>query len=185
MISEHATRRELLKRLGGRVGLAGLGLAFPRALSAQISDWRIRPPQESVDVAIAQSRKSGQRRPNVIVLMADQLSPFMCGCYGHRSVKSPTIDSLAANGAVFDAAYCAIPICAPCRAAMMAGRDTSTLETWDNASPFRSDWPTFAHSFRAAGYRTILCGKMHFVGPDQLHGFEERGTQDIYPADFR
>ena len=36
----------------------------------------------------------------------------------------------------------------------------------------------------AAGYRTILAGKMHFVGPDQLHGFEERLTTDIYPADF-
>ncbi len=44
--------------------------------------------------------------------------------------------------------------------------------------------PTFVHHLRLAGYRTVLSGKMHFVGPDQLHGFEERPTTDIYPADF-
>ncbi|TLY64894.1 MAG: choline-sulfatase, partial [Gammaproteobacteria bacterium] len=44
--------------------------------------------------------------------------------------------------------------------------------------------PTFAHYLRIAGYRTVLSGKMHFCGPDQLHGFEERLTTDIYPADF-
>ena len=42
----------------------------------------------------------------------------------------------------------------------------------------------FAHHLRRAGYHTCLSGKMHFVGPDQLHGFEERLTTDIYPADF-
>jgi choline-sulfatase len=68
---------------------------------------------------------------------------------------------------------------------MMAGCHVHRIGVWDNCSPFNCDWPTFAHHFRAAGYRTVLAGKMHFVGPDQLHGFEERWTQDIYPADFR
>ncbi|MEM7499906.1 MAG: choline-sulfatase, partial [Pseudomonadota bacterium] len=52
-----------------------------------------------------------------------------------------------------------------------------------NASEFPASIPTFAHYLRRAGYRTCLSGKMHFVGPDQLHGFEERLTTDIYPAD--
>ena len=123
--------------------------------------------------------------PNILFLMGDEHPVFMNGCYGHRSAQTPTLDALSASGATFDAAYCASPLCAPSRAALLAGRHIHTLETWDNASPFRSDWPTFAHSFRYAGYRTILCGKMHFVGPDQMHGFEERWTQDIYPADFQ
>ena len=123
-------------------------------------------------------------KPNVLVLMGDEHPVFMTGCYGHRSVKTPALDRLAAGGVVFDAAYCASPICAPSRAAMMTGRHVSVIEVWDNAAPLRSDWPTFAHSFRSAGYRTALCGKMHFVGPDQHHGFEERWTQDIYPATF-
>jgi choline-sulfatase len=55
---------------------------------------------------------------------------------------------------------------------------------YDNAAEFASDIPTYAHHLRRAGYQTILSGKMHFVGPDQLHGLEERLTTDIYPADF-
>jgi len=123
-------------------------------------------------------------RPNVLVLMGDEHPVFMTGCYGHRSAKTPALDRLASRGTVFDAAYCPSPICAPSRAAMMTGRHVHTIGVWDNAAPLGCDWPTFAHSFRAAGYRTILCGKMHFVGPDQFHGFEERWTQDIYPATF-
>lgn len=123
-------------------------------------------------------------RPRIILLMGDEHPVFMTGCYGHRSVKTPALDELAAKGAVFDAAYCPSPICAPSRAAMMAGRHVHTIEVWDNGSPFRSDWPTFAHSFSAAGYQTVLCGKMHFIGPDQLHGFDERWTQEIYPTTF-
>lgn len=123
-------------------------------------------------------------RPNILLLMGDEHPVFYSGCYGHRSVKTPVIDELAGNGAVLDAAYCPSPISAPSRAAMMTGRHVHNIEVWDNAAPLRSDWPTFAHSFSAAGYRTILCGKMHFVGPDQLHGFDERWTQDIYPATF-
>jgi len=123
-------------------------------------------------------------RPNILILMDDEHPVFMTGCYGHRSAKTPSIDALAEDGVVFDAAYCPSPICAPSRAAMLTGRHVHAIEVRDNASPLRSDWPTFAHSFSAAGYRTLLCGKMHFVGPDQMHGFDERWTQDIYPATF-
>jgi choline-sulfatase len=123
-------------------------------------------------------------KPNILFLMGDQHPFSMLGCYGDRVVKTPTLDQLAEGGVVFDAAYCPSPLCAPSRAAMMTGRHVHDIEVWDNASPLRADWPTFIHSFRAAGYRTILSGKMHYVGPDQLHGFEERWTQEIYPTTF-
>ena len=127
---------------------------------------------------------SDSRRPNILLLMSDSHPVFLTGCYGHPHARTPSLDALAARGAVFDAAYCPSPICAPSRAAMLTGRHVHTVEAWDNASPLRSDWPTFAHSFSAAGYHTVLCGKMHFVGADQLHGFDERWTQDIYPTTF-
>jgi choline-sulfatase len=67
---------------------------------------------------------------------------------------------------------------------MMAGQQPSRIGAFDNAAEFAADVPTFAHYLRAAGYQTALAGKMHFCGPDQLHGFEERLTTDIYPSDF-
>jgi choline-sulfatase len=60
----------------------------------------------------------------------------------------------------------------------------SDTGVYDNAAEFISSIPTYAHHLRRAGYQTCLSGKMHFVGPDQMHGFEERLTTDIYPADF-
>ncbi len=66
----------------------------------------------------------------------------------------------------------------------MSGQLPSRLGTYDNAAEFPAAIPTFAHYLRLQGYRTCLVGKMHFAGPDQLHGFEERLTTDIYPAEF-
>jgi len=66
----------------------------------------------------------------------------------------------------------------------MAGQLPSRIGAYDNAAEFPAQIPTFAHYLRNAGYQTALSGKMHFCGPDQLHGFEERLTTDIYPADF-
>ena len=66
----------------------------------------------------------------------------------------------------------------------MSGQLPSATGVYDNAAEFTSSIPTYAHHLRRAGYQTCLTGKMHFVGPDQMHGFEERLTTDIYPADF-
>lgn len=122
--------------------------------------------------------------PNILLVMADQLAPHFTSTYGHPLVATPHLDALAARGARFDAAYCHSPLCAPARFTMLAGRSASVIGAFDNASEFAASTPTFAHYLTLAGYRTILSGKMHFVGPDQLHGFEERLTTDIYPADF-
>ncbi len=124
------------------------------------------------------------RRPNILLVMYDQLAPQSLRVHGHPLVRTPFIDGLAEDGIVFDAAYCASPLCAPARFSMMAGRLASTIGAFDNAAEFPAEVPTFSHVLRRAGYRTVLSGKMHFVGPDQLHGFERRLSTDMYPADF-
>jgi len=123
-------------------------------------------------------------QPNIIVIMADQLAPQFTGAYGHPVAKTPHLDALAARGMRFDAAYCNSPLCAPSRFAFMSGQLISHIAAYDNASEFKASVPTFAHYLKALGYRTCLSGKMHFVGPDQMHGFEDRVTTDIYPSDF-
>ncbi|MEM9349216.1 MAG: choline-sulfatase [Pseudomonadota bacterium] len=123
-------------------------------------------------------------KPNILVIMADQLAPHFCGAYGNTVVKTPHLDALAARGTRFDAAYCNSPLCAPSRFSFMSGQFISRIAAYDNASEFAASTPTFAHYLRTLGYQTCLSGKMHFVGPDQKHGFEDRVTTDIYPADF-
>ncbi|HWD75753.1 MAG TPA: choline-sulfatase [Solirubrobacteraceae bacterium] len=118
-----------------------------------------------------------------LVLMADQLAASWLPMYGHRLVQTPNLSELARDGTVFDSAYTPFPLCAPARASMLSGRFASSVGVYDNAAEMRAGAPTVVHALRAAGYHTAVAGKMHFVGPDQLHGFEERLTTDIYPAD--
>ncbi len=124
------------------------------------------------------------RAPNILIVMADQMAPAFLPIYGHSLTRAPNMQQLARDGVVFDNAYCNSPLCAPSRASFMSGLLPSRTRVYDNAAEFAADIPTFAHALRLRGYRTILSGKMHFCGPDQLHGFEQRLTTDIYPADF-
>ena len=124
------------------------------------------------------------KQPNILILMADQLTPRALAAYGNQVSLAPHISALASTGVVFDSAYCNSPLCAPSRYALMTGQLPSANGGYDNAAALSSEAVTFAHYLRHAGYRTILSGKMHFCGADQLHGFEERLTTDIYPADF-
>jgi choline-sulfatase len=123
-------------------------------------------------------------QPNILVVMCDQLTPSLTGAYGHPVVRTPNMDRLAREGVRFDAAYTPSPLCAPARASFMTGRYASSLGVYDNGAAFDSDVPTFAHYLTNAGYETVLSGKMHFVGADQLHGFRRRLTTDCYPSNF-
>jgi choline-sulfatase len=123
-------------------------------------------------------------RPNILIFMADQLNGTLFPDGPAGFLHAPNLKRLAERSVRFTNAYCASPLCAPSRASFMAGMLPSRTRVYDNAAEFGSDIPTFAHHLRRAGYYTCLAGKMHFVGPDQLHGFEERLTTDIYPADF-
>ncbi len=123
-------------------------------------------------------------RPNILLILADQLAAPALPFYGHAVVQAPQLAALAAEGVVFENAYCNSPLCAPSRFSLLSGQLPSRLGAYDNAAEHPAAVPTLAHYLRDLGYQTSLAGKMHFVGPDQLHGFEERLTTDIYPSDF-
>ncbi|MEM1264971.1 MAG: choline-sulfatase [Pseudomonadota bacterium] len=123
-------------------------------------------------------------QPNILMIMADQLAPQALSFYGNPVCKTPHLDRLAAESVVFDNAYCNYPLCVPSRASMMSGRLTPAIEVWDNACALASGQPTIAHHLRHLGYHTVLSGKMHFIGPDQMHGFDERTVTDVYPSGF-
>lgn len=122
--------------------------------------------------------------PNILLIQVDQMAASALSAYGNKTVKDPHIRRLANEGIVFENCYCNFPICGPSRASMHAMRMPFAIDMFDNASEFAADIPTFCHYLRHMGYRTELSGKMHFVGPDQFHGYEKRHTTEIYPANF-
>ena len=123
-------------------------------------------------------------QPNILMIMADQLPARAVGAYGHPLVRTPNMDALAREGTAFTSAYTNCPICAPARASMATGLYVSRIGAYDNGADFPSSTPTFMHHLRRAGYTVWLSGKAHFIGPDQMHGFERRLTPEIYPSSF-
>lgn len=122
-------------------------------------------------------------RPNILLIVADQLAPHFLPVHGHRVTKTPHLDRIAERGTVFDAAYTSSPLCVPGRAGLFTGRLPSRVGVYDSAGDLRSTDPTIGHLARRAGYHTVIAGKCHFIGVDQMHGFEDRTTSDICPAE--
>ena len=120
-------------------------------------------------------------RPNLLYIHSDQHTPFVTGCYGDPLVQTPHLDRLAAHGVVFDSAYCCSPICVPSRMAMLTGQHPYQNQVWTNQHILDSAIPTFAHALGAAGYRSVLAGRMHVRGPDQLRGYSDRLVGDHVP----
>lgn len=120
-------------------------------------------------------------RPNVLFIQSDQHCAAVTGCYGDPLVRTPHLDGLANRGVVLDNVYCASPLCVPSRASLLTGRYPHENEVWTNRHVLSSAVPTFAHAMGAAGYRPVQIGRMHFIGPDQLHGYAERLVGDHGP----
>ena len=124
------------------------------------------------------------QKPNILLIMADQMTPFMLEACGGRGARTKNLSKLIKSAANFTNAYTPSPICVPARSCFMTGLYTSTTGCYDNGDPYHSFIPTFAHYLTNAGYETILAGKMHFVGADQLHGYSRRLNTDVYPSGF-
>lgn len=122
-------------------------------------------------------------QPNLLLIISDQHNADVMGCAGDPVVRTPHLDALAAAGTRFDSAYCGSPLCVPSRMTFMTGRHCSDIDVWTNGCTLASDIPTFAHSLGAAGYDVALGGRMHFVGPDQRHGFHRRLIGDVTAPD--
>ncbi|AJG99857.1 hypothetical protein LF65_03294 [Clostridium beijerinckii] len=127
------------------------------------------------------------KKKDIIIFLSDQHAEFCTGYSGEKVVRTPNLDKIAADGTVFDNAYTTCPLCIPARMSMLSGQLPSKTGVLDNEGSIPSDQSTFLHSLGAEGYETVLCGRMHFEGPDQRHGFTKRIFGDItslYTGDF-
>ena len=117
-------------------------------------------------------------RPNLLYIMSDQHTQRVTGCYGDRIVRTPSLDRLAARGVVFENAYTPAPLCLAARMSALTGCYPVTQACWTNSDILASDRPTMAHALGAVGYQPILVGRLHAIGPDQLHGYARRAVGD-------
>jgi len=132
----------------------------------------------------ATSAFAGGGRPNVIVMVADDLGWADVGFRG-GDIETPSLDRLAAEGTELHRFY-TTPICSPTRAALMTGRDPirlgvaySTIMAWDNTG-IHPDEHFMPQSFQAAGYQTAMVGKWHLGHAQQTYHPNERGFDHFY-----
>ena len=103
-----------------------------------------------------------ERKPNILFVMADQLRFDYLRCAGHPTIRTPTIDALAARGVRFDRAFVQSPVCGGSRMSFYTGRYNVTHGASYNNFPLRIDEKTLGDYLRPQGYRVALVGKTHF-----------------------
>ena len=110
------------------------------------------------------ARSDDASRPNVLMIIADDLNDWV-GCLGgHPDAKTPNIDRLARRGLLFTNAHCAAPVCNPSRVATFTGRRPSSTGIYNNAPVWHEVMPGIAsipQHFKANGYYTAGGGKVY------------------------
>ncbi|MBP6963320.1 MAG: sulfatase [Armatimonadetes bacterium] len=140
MSDGHATRREFL---------AGIGAACAVL------------PLVGVEGASAPSKQ-----PNLVFILTDDHRFDAMSCMGHPFLRTPNIDRIAREGAIFRNAFVTTSLCSPSRASFLTGRYAHSHGVLNNATVFEDSQPTFPTVLKAAGYETAFVGKWHMAGQE-------------------
>lgn len=120
------------------------------------------------------------KKPNILMIVSDQHNYKVSGFSGDTIVSTPTLDSLASEGTVFEKTYCQSPACTPSRASFLTGKNYHNVRCWANHRVLFPEHKTIADYLHEAGYETCCVGKMHYGGKDQFHGFKNRPYGDFW-----
>jgi len=112
------------------------------------------------------------KKPNILMILADDQNWLDCGCYGNRDVKTPNIDRLASEGMKFNLCFTATAMCAPTRQQLYTGIFPVRNGAYPNHSKVKPGTKSMVHHLRDLGCRVALCGKTHF------------GPRESFPFDF-
>ncbi len=136
----------------------------------------------------AMQRSAAARKPNIVVILADDLGYGELGCQGNPEIPTPNIDSIARNGVRFTDGYVTAPVCCPSRAGLMTGRYQTRFGHELNAIGLQNKQPgvglplsetTLASALKSAGYATGMTGKWHLGGSPQFHP-QQRGFDEFF-----
>ncbi|BBH22934.1 choline-sulfatase [Paenibacillus baekrokdamisoli] len=121
-------------------------------------------------------------KPNLLLIMCDQLRFDVLGCYGNNLVKTPNIDRLAKRGICFDNAYSQTPVCMPARHGLISGLHPFELGLTDNTENIEEISDPLPKLVREQAYFTCAVGKMHFVPVREHHGFDRMYLSEEIPT---
>jgi arylsulfatase A-like enzyme len=116
-------------------------------------------------------------RPNILLILPDQMRASAMGCDGNAEVKTPNIDRMAAEGILFKRTYANVPVCCPARSILMTGTYPHVNGMVANDLRLREEHVTIAERLRDAGYRTGFIGKWHLDGGPRDPGFVPPGPR--------
>lgn len=145
----------------------------------------------SVLVALSLVARAQVNRPNIVLIMADDLDSRQLSCYGGENLKTVHIDQLAAEGMQFDAMIASEAMCVPTRASLFTGLYPVRHGAYQNHKPVYTGLKSVVHYLNDLGYRVGLTGKNHMTRPrtifpfDMVSGFEPNcvSTTDDYFLD--
>ena len=135
--------------------------------------------------AVVRAAAQTPSKPNVLMVVADDLNHWVGHLGRNKQVLTPNIDRLAARGVTFANAHTAAPACNPARAAWMSGLRPSTTGVYDNAVDWRphiAKEKTLVSHFRANGYTTLGVGKIYHGLFDRKEEWDEYGTERRKPC---
>ena len=158
---------------------------------------------QALSAAIAFATVDGSAKPNIVVILADDLGYADVGMHGCKDIPTPHIDSIAANGVRFTSGYANHPVCSPSRAGLLSGRYQHRFGFENNSGPedyaapnfgIPRDVPILAERLKQVGYATCMVGKWHVGfkaglrpherGFDYFYGFHA-GARTFYPVGLR
>jgi arylsulfatase A-like enzyme len=113
------------------------------------------------------------QKPNILWICTDQQRFDTLGCYGNPFVKTPVLDSLAAESALFEKAFCQSPVCTPSRGSFLTGRYPVTSHTRQNGADIPAGEVPVTKFFHDAGYYCGLSGKLHLSACNPASGCTE------------
>jgi arylsulfatase A-like enzyme len=127
--------------------------------------------------AVAHAQAPAKTRPNIVLILADDLGWGDVGFNGRTEWSTPELDRLAARGTIFRRMYAAAVVCAPSRAALLTGKDTIHDRVSRNSDDLPREEVTIAEALKARGYATGLFGKWHHGAP------RTKGGEYVHPMD--